>query len=381
MILLLLAGCAGLFDAGLIDQTCEDLPLGCDGGGDGGADTGPDVEIAVTSLEPVYGLTDGGTSVSISGGPFAADAIVTFGDADARLRSWTETELLVEAPPVSSDGWVSVSVQTSQGAGSADRAYRYFDDGTDRTGLVGFVQFRHPVGTLASQGDKASATLQFLEPENDDGWWATYASGLGSCHRDYNPSLGWEPIDPGADTLVIKGPAGASVALAWDSAEQAYNGVDGSGDVPADTVEPGTSWSIEAFGGTELPEFALDDLVTVPEPFTLSSPAITGSTTAVLTPEDLDFRWDGAGTADAVFLDLTLANASTGEQVQRVTCVVEDTGTYSLASGAFDEWAAGMVLYIKVGKAVEARGVLPLDGSDVRVLGAYTISGAATTDT
>ena len=55
--------------------------------------------------------------------------------------------------------------------------------------------------------------------------------------------------------------------------------------------------------------------------------------------------------------------------------------SHDALASTFDEWAAGMVLYIKVGKAVEARGVLPLDGSDVRVLGAYTISGAATTDT
>lgn len=380
MTLLLLAACAGLFDGGKIDETCEDLPGGCDGGGDAGADTGPELELEVGTLDPVYGPVDGGTVVAISGGPFAADAVVTFGDSQATLRSWTETELLVETPAASQEGWTSVAVQTSQGSGVSDDAYRYFEDGTGYTGLVGFVQFRHPIGTLASQGDKAFAVVQFLEPTTQDGWWDRFAGAMGQCYPDYDPNLGWESIDPGASTLELVGTDGTAVALAWDSAEQAYNGTSGTGEVPADHVTPGSTWSLPSFQGTELPEFSLDSFVALPDEFELTAPALDTTSTPVLTQEDLVFEWSSKGEADGVIIDLTLADGATGSQLERVTCLVEDNGAYTPPTGAFSEWDEGLVLYVKVGLAIETRGILPLNNSDVRINGAYTISGAATTD-
>lgn len=379
MILLLITACAGLFDAGRIDETCEDLPGGCDGQGDGGADTGPTIDIAVTALVPDYGPVNGGNSVTIRGGPFTAEAEVRFGGVPAAVRSWTEGELVVDAPTAQGEGWVAVEVTTGEGAGSTDRGYRYFRDQSGKTGLVGFVQYKHSVGALAAQGDVASARLAFLDPVNDDGWWSQYASGPGSCHRDYAPNLGWQPLDPGAATLPLESDH-ATIALAWDGAEVAYNGVDGTGEVPAAELVPGSSWTIPTFESDELPTFGLPALATVPGAFELTAPAIDTATTPVLTQDDLAFRWSSDGEADAVIIDLTLADAGTGAQVQRVTCLVEDNGSFELPTGAFSLWEPDLVLYLKVGVAVEVIETLPLDQSSTRVVGAYTVSGAATTD-
>ncbi|MCB9777305.1 MAG: IPT/TIG domain-containing protein [Alphaproteobacteria bacterium] len=381
-LLLLMAACTGLFDNGVIDKTCEDLPAGCDGtAGDEGIDTAPPEVISIEAVDPAYGLTAGGDDIVITGGPFDASVAVKLGARDATLVSWQPGSVRVTTPAASAVGWTSISITTDAGEGSLDEGFAYFPDGTGETGMLGELQFRESVGSLAGLGTSGRARLVFIEPDTGAAWWQTWTNSLGRCQTDYQPDLGWENRDPGASTLTLTEDGGGTLALKWDSALQAYNGQDGSGVVDADDMPAGSAFSIASFEGAEFPEFGADDVVELPTTFDLLAPAEMLSTAGgTLGRGDLSFRWSGSGTGDGVLIGLRLVDPDTGAELQEVTCAAEDEGSFTVPSSAFTEWDAGLTLYITVGRAIETTSTLPLDRSDMRVLGSYVLVGAVTTE-
>lgn len=90
------------------------------------ADTAPPeaVVIAIDRVEPSTVSTVGGETVTLQGGPYAADAVVTIGGAGGTVSAWTETTLAVVTPPGPA-GAADVVVTTSAGAGSATAALTY----------------------------------------------------------------------------------------------------------------------------------------------------------------------------------------------------------------------------------------------------------------
>ncbi len=379
LLALTLTSC-GLLDAGIIDETCEDLPQGCDGGGDGGADGGAPVTITLDDIDPPYGLITGDDSVVISGGPFTAQSVVRFGDQEAELRSWLEGELRVDTPAADAEGWVDVTVETPDGSGSLASGYRYFNDGSGYTGLAGIFDYTHSIGILASAGDTATARIVMLDPTDTIDWWKRYVPSKGQCARDRSASTNWNTVDPGAGALEIFRTDGEYIALDWDAAEQSFNGIDGDGDVPADVMEPGTTWSIKSFNGSDWPDFSVDPVGVVPQAFELTYPELDTSSTPVLSEYDLKFEWTSDGNNDGVIIDLNLVDGGSGIAVERVSCVVDDTGSFEMGTDAFSRWEAGYTLYVKVGVAILTEGTLPLNGSDTRVIGSYLVAAAATTE-
>ena len=381
MLLPLVMLSCGLLDGGAIDETCEDLPGGCGGGGDGGGDdTGSPITIAVDSLEPVYGLTTGGEPIVIRGGPFAADVQVRFGDEPAEVRTWLTDELRVLSPQASAAGWVDVTVTTSAGEGAKSQGYRYFRDGTGQTGMLGRVKRVRQTGALSSLGETGDAQVAFITPQADATIFDAVADSWDSCRRDWSPDLGWDLVDPGASSLTLTSQGGADpLVLAWDSAEVLFNGTDGDGEVDADLLVEGDSWGIDDFSGTDLPAFAIAEVVTLPPPLTLSSPDLE-STALVLGIGELDFTWDEDATSTGLVLLLTLVDGGTGSQVEKVSCLVEDDGAFSVPPTTFQSWAAGLTLYVEIGRALETTSTLPLNNADTRLVGIHAILGAAVTE-
>lgn len=375
---LVLMSC-GLFDGGGIDQTCEDLPGGCGGGDGGGDDTGQVIPIAVDSIEPIHGLTTGDEPVVIRGGPFAADVQVRFGDEPAEVRTWLADELRVLTPQRSQEGWVDVTVTTSRGEGQRAQAYRYFRDGTDQTGMLGRLERVTQVGALASLGETGTVQLGFLTPQSDASIFDTIADGWDSCRRNWSPDLGWTLVDPGSESLTLTSSAGgADIVLAWDAAETWFNGTSGDGAVDADLLQVGDTWEVQGFTSSDLPEFDVQALVTLPEAPVISSPDLQ-STSLALGAGDLDFVWRADSSSTGLVFLLTLVDGGTGSQVERVSCLVQDDGSFSVPPTTFQSWEAGLTLYIKVGRAVETTSILPLNNADTRVVGVNAVLGAAVT--
>lgn len=381
-LILLMAACSGLFDNGVIDETCEDLPGGCDGpAGDDGIDTAPPQVISIEGVDPAYGLSAGGDDVVIVGGPFDASVAVSFGARDATIVSWQPGNVRVTTPAASELGWTSIGITTDDGEGSLEEAFAYFADGEGETGMLGELQYRESVGSLAGLGDSGFGRLQFIEPDTGASWWQTWTDAVGRCKTDYQPDTGWVSRDPGASTMTLTNAHSGTLDLAWDSALQAYNGQDGSGTIDAGDMVAGSTWSIAAFSGAEFPEFGIDDMVTIPDDFELLAPeALLASTSETLGQDELSFRWSGSGQGDGVVIEVRLVDPGTGSELQEVTCVAEDEGSFTVPASTLTAWEAGLTMYVTVGRAVETNAELPLDRSDVRIVGSYVLVGAVTTE-
>lgn len=377
--LLVLSAC-GLFDAGEIEQSCEDTPEGCatsDGGGDGGT-TGT-ITIAVDAVEPAYGVMDGGDTVTITGGPFAADAVVTFGTREASLRTWKETELLVQTPSSSTEEWVDVSVTTSEGLGKQISAFRYFRDGEGKTTGLGMIEYLRPVGVLSTQGDSASGKVGFISPKSGATWYDQYSDGWDSCRRNWEPDLGWAPADPGAASLDLSEYGGSgSISLAWDAAESHYNGTDGDGDIPTTSLPLGGTWDLLPISSDDWPSFSVEGLFRMPSSFELTSPRLDTETT--LAQNQVVFVWTPDTSSSGVIIEATLVDPSSGSQLERVSCLATDDGAFTVPSSAFQSWASGLTLYLQIGRTIETVSLLPLNRGDLRIVGSVATIGAATTN-
>lgn len=131
---------SGAHDPGGTD-TAADTAVHDAGGSDTALDTALDtadtapvepIVIAIDLVSPSTVSTVGGETVTLYGGPYAADAVVAVGGAAGAVSAWTETTLSV-VTPAGAEGVVDVEVATSAGAGRAVGALTYVEPCTGVT--------------------------------------------------------------------------------------------------------------------------------------------------------------------------------------------------------------------------------------------------------
>ncbi len=95
--------------------------IGCGDSGGNNDDEGPVVESAV----PDRGSLRGGTTVTLTGGPFASGATVRFGDLEAEVLSVDASAIEVVTPPSTTAGLVDVTVRTGGRDAVLPGGFRY----------------------------------------------------------------------------------------------------------------------------------------------------------------------------------------------------------------------------------------------------------------
>lgn len=86
----------------------------------------PPPQIELTQLTPTSGLTTGGETVNLYGKNFDRDVKVYFGDAEVDVTVITSTRLRVNAPAVTTPGFISIKVENPDGtADTLVDAYEY----------------------------------------------------------------------------------------------------------------------------------------------------------------------------------------------------------------------------------------------------------------
>lgn len=126
--------------------------------------------LAVASLEPRWGWTDGDTEVLISGGGLVTDSAVGFGGAAATVvASELGRARLRVRTPAGAAGPVDVSVENVNGAWREEDAFLYVDRAADTFGVVGVVPRRVPtsggVPVLVGGGGFTEATRVLIDGE------------------------------------------------------------------------------------------------------------------------------------------------------------------------------------------------------------------------
>ncbi len=131
---------SGAHDSDQVD-TAPDTAMEDTGDADTAIDTAVDtadtgavepIVIAIDLVEPSTVSTFGGDPITLYGGPYAADAVVSIGGTAGTVSAWTETTLSV-VTPAGAEGAVDIAVTTSAGAGSAVGALTYVEPCTGVT--------------------------------------------------------------------------------------------------------------------------------------------------------------------------------------------------------------------------------------------------------
>jgi len=347
------------------------VDTGSGGGGGGPTGDAPDL----TAVDPGFGTNAGGTSVTISGGPFDGSTTVHFGTNAATVTNQTPTSLVVSTPSYTSEGPVDVKVTTSTGSNTSPSGFTYYEDGSGKAGVVGAIEWYEYAGNYWSgiTDSFGSAWATFIVPEEFEvyKWYA--ASSLETCESDYTSSAKVYVYDLGVSELTLTGPAGSSISLPWDASSYLFQNdeLNSSGQYYANG-----SYDLEEVTGSSLfPDFQVSPLVETPSSFNISSPAITGNSPITLSRSQLNFSWTGSD-GDYMIIQMSLYNSAGTGYDEVVTCAVNDDGSFSVPSSAWSNWTSGRQVTVLFGRAKKSNTTLSFNNSENRVVGLHWLIAA-----
>lgn len=364
------------------DDTAEEADVDTDADTD--ADTDTDTEpvltgIDVDSLTPPYGSTAGGQEVTITGGPFDADVVVTFGDAVAGISSISETSLVVITPPVAEEGATTVTVVSGEDGGQLPEGFMFFANASGLAGSVGVWLWAELTGNYwgsSSYSDGFGGFL-FIQPA-DFHWWQFSAPAMDSCANDathvydgpelFVYDLG---VEGGVTDLTLRPQVGSDVTVSYDATSYYYQR-----DPLASTAYIDNGWyDLLPISGGLLAGMAVDNLFRAAGPMTVQQPAISGASVPYL-DRSQTFLWTPGGYS-WVEISLAIIDVS-GKAVQEsVTCVVQDDGEFTIDGSKFTAWPTGRQVNIGFTAVREGNTLLPHNDADSRVVGMYQMIGAS----
>ncbi len=346
---------------------------GSGGAGSGGDDSVDPITLAIDAVSPDYGITAGGDTVTISGGPFDSSAVVTFGGAEATVVSASETSLVVRTPSVASEGLAAVSVDTDAGSGRRSSAFRYWADGRGQFGALGAVELIRYTGGYWSGGtpaDERGAIVYFTDPSTYR-WYELYAPTLDTCRNEsWTSAVSVSIINPGVTSMTFRPSSGSNLVLTYDA---------GAYTTTPSSLTAGAYYDLVAPGGS-LPAQDVNTVFRLPSAGpTVSSPLLASSTLTGINTYPT-FRWTPGG-ADWVLLTMALNNGLTADGYELVTCPVVDDGSFVFDTSQFSFWASGVVAVVSASFVYDQPGtVLPWNQSTSAIAGMVTTVGGVYTN-
>jgi hypothetical protein len=387
---LLAVGCQGLTPYNLdgrLDTADTDGSADTGDSGDSGVDSGDsgdDTEtgtelkpLVVDAVSPAHGSDAGGLVVELTGGPFDNSAQVYFGDKKAKVVSSGTSWIQVEVPS-NTAGYQHVRVVTDTHQGRLDNGFLYWPDGTGRTGVLGSFEHFQYVGSYWADGTpapEAGASVFFIAPASIE-WWQLFGRGFNQCSSNYEYSgTDVEVFQPDVTRFTLKRGSAAAVNLfQGDGTPENPEYVFGTQGNVASSFANSANYNLESAGTDEWPEFVLEGAVQTPSSFQVTSPVINTSTAPDITRSNFRVAWTGGG-GDYVLLRALRYN-STGTPLEEVTCVLDDTGSFTIPSNVWAGWSAGSQITLLVGRVKESTGTVPFNGSNSGMVGVQWIIGA-----
>jgi len=354
--------------------------------GDTAEDTGADTSTELKPLEvddvtPAHGTDAGGLLVEITGGPFDGSAEVYFGEKKARVISAGNTWIQVEAPR-NGTGYQHIKVITDTHQGQLDNGFLYWPDGTGQTGTLGSFEHFQYVGSYWDGGlpeAEAAASVFFLAPGAIE-WWQLFGKGFNQCSSNYEYSGSEiEVFQPDVTRFTLKRGSAAAVNLFQGDGTPAGNEeyvFATQGNVSSSFANSAV-YNLESAGTEDWPQFVLEGAVQTPSSFQVTSPVINAPTPPEITRSSFRLAWTGSG-GDYVLARLLRFN-STGTLLEEVTCVLDDTGSFTVPSNVWAGWSAGSQLTVLVGRVKESTGKLPFNNSNSGMVGVQWVIGAGFT--
>ncbi len=342
-----------------------------EGDADADADADTDGTISITGLDPYYGTTVGGQTVTISGGPFDSSATVRFGANTATIQNFGTSSLRVTTPSASGEGTVDVLVTTDDGSGSAQDAFLYFEDGAGKAGLVGDIGWYVYLGNFWKDPTPFGAAWFSVMVPDDFHLWEWYAPGTDNCVDDsYSPTSKIYVYEVDSRTAVMRPSSGSSTTLTWDSfaLQYAYE------DLSAAQYQANTTYNLDTIESSDFVPIEVTRLAKTPATFNITAPTMTGSAPARVSRSSFNIRWSGSG-GDATIIMAHMYNAAGTAIDQSVYCVVNDDGDFTIPSSAWSGFSSGRYIQVVVKRMVEQGGTVTYNNSESRVVGSYANVG------
>ncbi len=335
-----------------------------DGGGDGGAQLLP----VLDEVSPAYGLTTGGSEITLYGENLDERVEVFFGEVSATLGRVSAGSLTVTLPASTSSGIVDVTVRNAAGEAVLDDGFRYWTDGTGLTGAIGYLERTDYVGDSWADGNTTAVAgaVAFIEPSSFE-WFDLYAAGTEQCASNRGASGSLTFLDPGLAALDLVSGSRA-VELPWNSS---------SGYFAASLNESdflfSASYDLEQVQVGSLGVFGISGLVQTPSSsLRITSPDVENDLPFI--SKSLPITWTG-GFGELAIIELGLLDTYASSIVEVVTCVVDDDGSFTVPSSAWQGWESLRYMTVSLSVTRASDAVLPINNANVGVLGIYTKIG------
>jgi hypothetical protein len=279
--------------------------------------------------------------------------------------------IVVRTPAGAATGAVNVVVANGAGSTTVEDGFFYVEDGTGLFGLYGIVAWNTYAGDYWADASEDGRAWMVVTPAQSVQLWELYGPSLDSCAVGHRYGGDFYYIDVEVPRARLA--AGASTLdLTWDAADGSY-----ALETFTRGWTDGATYDLGELAGSVLPAFSHPGALRTPAAFSVSSPAI-GGTSPPTVSRGFDLAWSGSG-GDFVLVALALADASGASVTQEAACVVRDDGRFTVPSSALSAWASGRVLYVSVGRAARGTGVRDLDGAGSQLHGLRWVHGAAYT--
>ncbi len=346
-----------------------------DGDADADADTDADGDITITGVDPYYGTTLGGQTVTITGGPFDSSAQVVFGSNTASIENYGTSQLVVTSPSASGEGSVDVQVTTDADSGRADDAFYYFEDATGQAGMVGNIVWYEYVGNFWKDPTPFGEAWVSIMVPDDFHLWDWYAPSTDSCVDDtWTSSDKIYVYELDVNSVTIRPSSGSSTNLSWDSfALQYYND-----DLSGNQFQTNANYDIDTITSSKMVPIEVTRLAQTPSTFSFTQPSMTGTAPERVSRSSFNIRWSGSG-GDRMLIMAFMYNAAGNAVEQSIYCVANDDGSFQIPSSAWSGYSSGRYVMLALQRMKEGGGTIEYNNSESRVVGSYTIIGLVQT--
>jgi hypothetical protein len=349
----------------------EEKLVGETGDTDTDTDTNSD-DLEIISIEPYVASSGGGQEVVLEASTLASDVEILVAGRTSLITETVGARITFTVPPSTEEGWVPVELITGGQKATKEEGLYLWEDGTGLIGAVGVLERSQEIDPLdPGVLPTVSSTIYFVEPtafETADFW----APGLGQCARDYTPTTsGLTRLSTGMDSLVLSSGSRSFGVAVLGSDSTVFESDLGSSDYIANA-----RYDLEGMAGSEVwPSGDILGFVqTPPGEMTVTDPSL--ASLAANVSRTMRLKWEDAGTGDFVVIELFRYNDST--VAETVTCVVPDTGAFTVNASNFSGWSTFSLMRVRLGRAKVSNATLPHNLARSDVLGIHWAQGWAT---
>lgn len=356
-------------------------------------DSGPE-GLYVTEIEPHYGPTTGGNTVTITGGGFLGDVTVEFGNAVADVTVVDSENLTVVAPDAGGmELTVDLSVRSDLGAVSVEDGYVFSDShvpdpddtSTEIDGIGGVIEFSHVQVACTTcfdpPADAVSVAAFGAFHNATSATWTDWLPEPGTCSTTAGSSQPTSSfLDVGSHVYLTAGSESIVLTRTTAGANPQYD----AGMLTDSDFQRNTAFDLESADGGDWGPFTVVDAVVTEDMFSTIEPFQM----LFVQPQDAFFpalsrggttiTYQPYSTMDYVVVLLGLYSGSNGAFLGSLMCVDTDSGAISLPSNYMSAYPQGTLAAVYLYRYEIEWTAMEVSGSYLESVVSVGVVGTAT---